>query len=358
MGGFIMLCKNCKSVLNYNAQTLKTLDFCPICGERLIETDDNNRLSFDTARDFLVYLTKNHGNNVLLSDNFRFYVEYHDSAIHVGTKELILQVHDKGAAAILQNYADGNRTAKEFAINQAVTKLIDSNIEPDIAEGIIGEYVNALGWQVGITPYLSNNNITSEILDGKIRNIQFGRYKWRAIYRIDNSFLLLTEDIIEKQPYDFRLNEHDTSVESSWETCSLRRYLNNEFISLFNAKDQSVIENKENENSANGYAGGSGGNPTTDIIFVLGPKEVMSYLGVHRDSVKEYNLDNQRVFNDDYNYRRISTYNGAECWWWLRTTGSDNTKAAFIGADGSICLGGCEVNNSEGGIRPALWLRL
>ena len=187
-----MLCKNCKSVLKLNTQTLKTLDFCPVCGERLVDTDEDNRLSFDTARDFLMYITKNHGNNVLLGDNFRFYVEYHDSDIHAGTKELILQVHNKGAAAILQNNADGNRDIKEFAIHQAVTKLINSNIDPDIAEGIIGEYVNALGWQVGITPYLSNNNITRAILDGKIRNIQFGRYKWRAIYRIDNSVLLLT----------------------------------------------------------------------------------------------------------------------------------------------------------------------
>lgn len=42
------------------------------------------------------------------------------------------------------------------------------------------------------------------------------------------------------------------------------------------------------------------------------------------------------------------------CWWWLRSPGSDSCSAVDVRDDGSVCLNGCNVHDGSGAVRPAL----
>ena len=49
--------------------------------------------------------------------------------------------------------------------------------------------------------------------------------------------------------------------------------------------------------------------------------------------------------------------NGFGCsasWWWLRSPGNNTNNACNVNNDGNINLNGNNVNNTSGGVRPAL----
>lgn len=45
------------------------------------------------------------------------------------------------------------------------------------------------------------------------------------------------------------------------------------------------------------------------------------------------------------------------CWWWLRSHGSDYSSAAYVYRDDSVSSRGCFVGDSSGAVRPALKLK-
>jgi hypothetical protein len=54
----------------------------------------------------------------------------------------------------------------------------------------------------------------------------------------------------------------------------------------------------------------------------------------------------------------IARYQDNAHWWWLRSPGDGPDFAAYVDNDGTVDLNGHLVDNSSGGIRPALWLNL
>jgi len=65
--------------------------------------------------------------------------------------------------------------------------------------------------------------------------IKFGKYNWRVLDVRDGKALLITENIIERRPYNMK------STKVTWETCTLREYLNGKFLQKFTAKEQRRI---------------------------------------------------------------------------------------------------------------------
>jgi hypothetical protein len=55
----------------------------------------------------------------------------------------------------------------------------------------------------------------------------FGPYAWRILEQRDGKALLLSEDIIERRTYS------DKFTAITWETCTLRTYLNGKFFESF-----------------------------------------------------------------------------------------------------------------------------
>jgi hypothetical protein len=181
--------------------------------------------------------------------------------------------------------------------------------------------------------------------------IQFGNYKWRVLDVQGDRALILTEDVIEERKY----NEEDTNV--TWEECTLRKYLNDEFLQRFTKEQQRQIIETEIRNPDNLWYGTEGGRDTKDKIFLLSLEEAGRYFG-GSGQLRNKNPKSEYYINDQYNPARIAKdTDGKACWWWLRSPGFSTDGAAFVNLDGFVFVSGSVVV-SYGGVRPALWLNL
>ena len=219
---------------------------------------------------------------------------------------------------------------------------------------------------------------------GKIR---FGKYDWYILDKQDGRALILTEKVIEKRVY------HNQECEITWETCDMRKYLNGEFYNSFSETDCSRIIEVVNENHDNPWYGTSGGNPTTDRIFLLSIKEVVKYFGDSGQLKNRYMYPNcdwckdefLPWIDDQYNIaRRAVDDTGIVQHWRLRSPGANGRLVAgvtgFCGdgfdqggigvsggggdlsPDGHFIFDGSDVltvtdnDSNVNGVRPALWL--
>ena len=203
------------------------------------------------------------------------------------------------------------------------------------------------------------------MLDLKINSlISFAGYSWRVLDIKNNAALIITEEIIDQRSY------HNSYKEITWADCSLRKYLNGEFYDSFSDADKSRIVPVINKNPDNEWYGSEGGEDTEDRIFLLSIEEVAcKYFG---DSSRLlYNKGvNQRYWfsrKDPNNSKRIARLKDCDgvWWWWLRSPGRANVRAAYIHGDGNIGIQGNNVlkgnpidGRCTGGIRPSLWLSM
>ena len=209
----------------------------------------------------------------------------------------------------------------------------------------------------------SNMDIISEpdkITIGGI--IPFGNYEWRVLDVQNKKALILAENIVEIRQYN------PVCANVTWENCTLRNYLNNEFFEKFNAEQQERIEKTLNFNKNNYWYGTNGGMKSMDKIFLFDLEEADKYFGNSGDYVnkKRKIQDFQNIISDNNGYyftnshdsERVTEHNHKSCWWWLRSPGGNSKSAACVYDDGGVNVSGFIVNNLHGGVRPALWLRL
>ena len=182
-------------------------------------------------------------------------------------------------------------------------------------------------------------------------NIKFGGYDWRVLDIQNNQALLLSESILEKRLYN------DKKTDITWENCTLRNYLNNDFYNKLTDSDKGRIVKKTIPNKDNQWYGTSGGKDTPDHIFLLSLEEVVQYFG-DSGQLKNKNPNNKYLIDDEYNEKRIAKdTSGAAAWWWLRSPGGNTRIAADVNEGGFVFMSGDGVSAS-GGVRPALWLNL
>lgn len=157
--------------------------------------------------------------------------------------------------------------------------------------------------------------------------IKFGNNNCKILDIKDNTALIITEYIICNMQYNRALEE------TTWENCSLRQYLNNEFYNSFSESDRERIIEVTNLNLDNPQYGTTGGNPTVDKIFLLSIEEANKY-----DIV-------------------IPRYVNLNIAWWLRSPGDEKTGASGVYGAGSVNTEGYYVDG-YGGVRPTMWLRM
>jgi len=87
--------------------------------------------------------------------------------------------------------------------------------------------------------------------------------KWQVIFvdATNNRVLAITKDIISKMPY------HQPGGDITWENCTLRSWLNNDFCNTLPAHIESRVAEVVNQNPDNGSV--PGGSPTRDRVFLL-----------------------------------------------------------------------------------------
>ena len=184
--------------------------------------------------------------------------------------------------------------------------------------------------------------------------IGFGAYSWRVLDVQNGMALILSERVIEERAY----NEipFETYIGVTWETCTLREYLNGEFYNRFNAKEKARIVKTRAPNNDNPWYVTRGGNATDDYIFLLSLEELVKYYG---DTGRlRSRPSGEEGIDDRFSIVRIAENTaGKLSWWWLRSPGSHGKLAAGVHTDGWVNVLGYYVDGS-GGVRPALWLKL
>jgi len=240
----------------------------------------------------------------------------------------------------------------------------------------------------GIIMARQTTNIAA-IARGEKRNVPFGEYNWRVLDVQDGRALLITEDVIDKRPY----NTERAAV--TWEISALRQYLNGEFYNKFDEQEQAIILEVNNVNANNPRFTGvskadearqrlnekfsamtgrqkpegdldvsdptfpaKGGNNTADKVFLLSIDEVLKYFGDSGQMTEIMNPEAAPFINDEFNVERLANYEDKACVWWLRSPGSNSARVARVSAIGMIDMAGCPANLTDCGIRPALWLNL
>ena len=183
--------------------------------------------------------------------------------------------------------------------------------------------------------------------------IRLGKYDWYVLDKQDDRVLIITEKVIEKRPY------HNEESDITWETCDLRKYLNGEFYDSFNGTDRVRIVEVNNDNPDNPWDGTAGGNPTTDKIFLLSIDEIVKYFGDSgKLQTKQFGPKGEAWwFNDQYDGVRSAKLGSKNAWWWLRSPGYINSRAAYITINGFVHIHGEGIRGKNGGVRPALWLK-
>ena len=200
--------------------------------------------------------------------------------------------------------------------------------------------------------------------------------KWRVLHTDGNQALFLSDVALDDQ-------EYHTEYESvTWETSTARSWLNGygagsnkqsvdysrkNFIgSAFTASERAAIVNSSLENADNIDYGTSGGNNTTDKVFLLSESDVWN-----TDTAESYGFVKNKSTYDEARRCKGSTYAKAMgMWsdtdtdyagngdWWLRSPGCSSDIAMYVCDDGWVYRYGNNVNFSLDGIRPALNLNL
>ena len=199
---------------------------------------------------------------------------------------------------------------------------------------------------------LARVSIHVEIIDiskFKVGNVvSLGNYKdedvrWRVLDMNGTNALVISDKILDAIPY------HNKSESITWETCSLRAWLNDEFYNtVFDDSIRDAIVTTNNSNPSNSKFRTYGGNDTRDKVFLLSIDEANKYFetGIYRAaSGTEYAKSTRLYVADDGN-----------SWWWLRSPGRNVTYAANVRDYGSVYAGGHYVYDVTYGIRPACWV--
>ena len=174
--------------------------------------------------------------------------------------------------------------------------------------------------------------------------------EWQVLDIKDGKMLVISKYALDCQPYNTELTD------VTWETCSLRNWLNNTFYSgTFTEDERALIADSTVYAQANPQYKYSTdpGNDTTDKVFLLSINEVEEYFSSNEERMcvpTAYAIENGAY---------TSTHEkGGSAWWWLRSPGDSQANATGVFVDGSVDY---DIDNLFSGlvaVRPALWINL
>lgn len=200
-----------------------------------------------------------------------------------------------------------------------------------------------------------------QLKDIKVGNyIKFGAYEqdnntsngkedveWLVLEVKDGKALVISKYALDCKPY----NTSYTDV--TWENCTLRRWLNNDFINAaFSAEEKSMIPTVTVSADNNPDYSTNPGNTTQDQVFLLSITEANKYFS--SDSARQCKPTEYAVAGGAY----VDSNNG-NCWWWLRSPGNAYGYAAVVDrGGGGVFAYGLDVRYDGSAVRPALWIDL
>ncbi len=173
--------------------------------------------------------------------------------------------------------------------------------------------------------------------------------EWIVLDRIEGRLLLLSAACLAGKAY------HVVSFEPvTWETCSLRAWLNGEFLSgAFTAEERALIPAVLNENPDHSVVETPGGRDTRDRVFLLCERDTVIYLKSDADRETIGRAYASRAASA----RGLQTDEEGCASWWLRSPGMYEYIAQFVDREGVPYLNGASTDiDYLCGVRPAIWL--
>jgi hypothetical protein len=349
-----MECKNCNSKWE-QGQVKNELTECPFCKASLIADNEAEQLDFG-----------------LDLDSDTFLPDWMQGLDEAELDEL-LNRSDIDMDEEVRNF---EKTMREESANQTITERLSMRWElpPNAKAGDT--------WAAAVEAIRNDEKKPSQ-------RIVFGYYSWIVLDVQSDKALLLSDRIIELRPFDEPMFLAGEGI-SKWEHSQLREFLNGEFLRSFSNNDLGKIMSARNVNPSNELFGTAAESDTNDLVFLLSVADVFKYFGgeqlqknledlkceiakleklAMKDPLQALRLKTQddlytleglyepssQAFYD-IEFLCFAPYSNPG-WWWLRTVGEDDSKAAFINYLGQISWRGRE-KEKVGGVRPALWLKL
>lgn len=269
---------------------------------------------------------------------------------------------------------------KKQKLQEEVKKLLDEQKQVAQRQYDIEQNLSAVRAKLkGIQPD-EESQCSDEVIMRKVKKqcevtqggkcIVFGHYpqtkegkdntpiEWMILDHNGQRALVVSKYGLDAQPYNI------TGDAATWETCTLRTWLNGTFYNkAFSSAEQTAILTTNVDNSKKQCYGGwdtSGGNDTQDKVFLLSYAEANKYFGVTYDNS---NNMKSRVAPTAYAIAQgayIDSDDKADddndIGWWLRSPGTYQECAAHVNADGFHF--NYNVANDSGSVRPALWVNL
>lgn len=200
--------------------------------------------------------------------------------------------------------------------------------------GIYGEQVwnRIKEYDVGSTYVLGSYEQDNNITNGK-EDIE-----WLVLAKDGSKILIISKYALEHQEYSPTFNN------VTWESCTLRRWLNNGFLN-------EAFSNTEREQIVTTTLQPRYGNTTQDKVFLLNISEARLYFSSDKARQCRYTeyAAAQGGFVSDDGY----------CNWWLLSPGNHQDDGAIVWPAGDIYEGGAHMTGgSRAGVRPVMWIDL
>lgn len=153
--------------------------------------------------------------------------------------------------------------------------------------------------------------------------------------------------------YALDCKQYNTSnTDVTWETCTLRKWLNNDFINAaFSSYEKAMIPTVTVSADKNPDYSANPGNATQDQVFLLSITEANKYFnstGARQCEPTDYAVANGSWESDSGNF----------CWWWLRSPGVTQDSATYVYSGGDVIESGNAVDIGTSAVRPAMWISI
>ena len=197
-------------------------------------------------------------------------------------------------------------------------------------------------------PTYSSIVVGDTLVFGSYPQTKFGQLRpieWLVLDKYENEFFLISKYALDCKPYD------DGRESITWENCTLREWLNNEFFDEgFSTDEKTMIQYVTVPAERNSEYDTNPGDDTVDRVFLLSVGEVKKY----------FPADESRICAPtEYAVRQDAEEYDNGCYWWLRSPGEDGSSAACIDNDyGFVDSEGLPVSESDVAVRPAIWVTL
>ena len=180
--------------------------------------------------------------------------------------------------------------------------------------------------------------------------------EWKILANDGKRVLLITKTPLDERPF------HESKCAIDWSRSTIRKWLNNDFLNIFNPDEKARILETELNTPDNAQFNIPGSGRTTDKVFLLSVEEVERYLPhksdrygkaiqLYANAHPDFVITADSVDNNIYTKSMIGN-----CNYWLRSPGSQNNCACMINFTGEIAQYG--IVNGKIPIRPAMYISI